>query len=165
MYVALEYVWDKVKEDKTKKKVISIDEAWKLIGENEMAASFVKKIYKTIRGYGGAAIAATQDIKDFFALNNGAYGESIINNSRIKLLFKLEPKEAAAMQKVFDLSDSERDAISNFETGESLVKSNSNTFTIEYKASKYETLLVTTDRVLLQKIENGEDITDEDLRV
>lgn len=165
MYVALEYVWDKVKEDKTKKKVISIDEAWKLIGENEMAASFVKKIYKTIRGYGGAAIAATQDIKDFFTLNNGAYGESIINNSRIKLLFKLEHKEAAAMQKVFDLSDSERDAISNFETGESLVKSNSNTFTIEYKASKYETLLVTSDRVLLQKIENGEDITDEDLRV
>lgn len=165
MYVALEYIWDKVRENKTKKKIIAIDEAWKLISENELAAKFMKKIFKTIRGYGGAAIAATQDIKDFFALNNGAYGESIINNSRIKLLFKLEHKAAEIIQKVFDLSDSERETIENFGRGQALVKSNSNTFTIDYKASKYETLLVTTDRDILSKIEKGEDISEKDLAV
>lgn len=164
MYVALEYIWDKVKEDKTKKKIIAIDEAWKLISENELAANFMKKIFKTIRGYAGAAIAATQDIKDFFALNNGAYGEAIINNSRIKLLFKLEPKEAQTIQKVFDLSDSERETITMFGRGQALIKANSNTFTIDYKASKYETLLVTTDRTILAKIERGEDISENDLK-
>lgn len=163
MYVALEYIWDKVKEDRTKKKIIAIDEAWKLISENELAANFVKKIYKTIRGYAGAAIAATQDINDFFALNDGAYGKAIINNSRIKLLFKLEESEANTIQRIFGLSDSERDAIVMFNRGQALMKSNSNTFAIDYKASKYETLLVTTDREILAKIERGEDISESDL--
>jgi hypothetical protein len=30
----------------------------------------VLEIFKIIRGYGGAAIAATQDINDFFALDD-----------------------------------------------------------------------------------------------
>ena len=163
MYVALEYIWDKVREDKTQKKIIAIDEAWKLISENELTAKFIKKIFKTIRGYGGAAIAATQDIKDFFALDNGAYGEAIINNSKIKLLLRLEKKEADTIQRIFDLSDGEKETIMAFSRGQILVKSNSNTFAIDYKASKYETLLVTTDRELLKKIQNGEEISAADL--
>ena len=161
--MALEYIWDKVREDKTKKKIIAIDEVWKLISENELTAKFIKKIFKTIRGYGGAAIAATQDIKDFFALDNGAYGEAIINNSKIKLLLKLENKEANTIQRVFDLSDGEKETIMAFGRGQILVKSNSNTFAIDYKASKYETLLVTTDRELLRKMRNGEEISAADL--
>ena len=50
-----------------------------------------------------------------------------------------------------------------FGRGQILVKSNSNTFAIDYKASKYETLLVTTDRELLKKIQNGEEISAADL--
>lgn len=165
MYIALEYIWDKAKENKTKKKIIAIDEAWKLISENPLAANFVKEIFKLVRGYGGAAIAATQDVKDFFALNDGAYGEAIINNSSLKFLFKIEPRESKIIQKIFELSDSERETITKFKRGQALVKSNSNTFAIDYKASRYESILVTTDRVILDKIERGEDITDEDLSV
>ena len=69
MFVALDYVWDKAKEDRTKEKAIFIDEIWQLIGasSNTMAAEFCLEIFKIIRGYGGAAIAATQDLTDFFA--------------------------------------------------------------------------------------------------
>lgn len=164
MYIALEYIWDKARENKTKKKIIAIDEAWKLISENELAANFVKEIFKLVRGYGGAAIAATQDVKDFFALNDGAYGEAIINNSCLKFLYKIEPRESKIIQRIFELSDSERETITNFRRGQALVKSNSNTFAIDYKASRYESLLVTTDRAILEKIERGENISDEDLR-
>lgn len=163
MYIALEYIWDKAKENKSKKKIIAIDEAWKLISENPLAANFVKEIFKLIRGFGGSAIAATQDVKDFFALNDGAYGEAIINNSSLKFLFKIEPRESKIIQKIFELSDTEREAITMFKRGQALVKSNSNTFAIDYKASRYESILVTTDRAILAKIERNEDITDEDL--
>lgn len=163
MFLAIEYIWDKVCEDKTKKKVVAIDEVWKLIFSNEAAASFVQKIYKTIRGYGGAAISATQNIADFFALKDGIYGESIIGNSRIKLILRLEPKEADKVKNVLDLSDSEVRTIKTFRRGEMLVKSNSNTFSLQYVASPYETLLVTTDRELLERMASGELITDEHL--
>ena len=46
-----------------------------------MAAEFCLEIFKVIRGFGGAAISATQDLSDFFGLEDGKYGRAIINNS------------------------------------------------------------------------------------
>lgn len=163
MFVALDFIWDRIKEDRTEKKIVAIDEAWQLISENKQAASFIKKIFKAIRGYAGAAVAATQDIEDFFALDNGAYGKAIINNSKIKFIFKLESEEAKKIQEVFNLSDQERDSIMVAPRGQALVKSNSNTFVINYLASPYESLLVSTDREVLTKLANGEEISNKDL--
>ena len=55
MFVALDYVWDKAKENRTEEKAIFIDECWQLIGanSNRLAAEFVLEIFKIIRGYGG----------------------------------------------------------------------------------------------------------------
>ena len=55
MFVALDYVWDKAKENRTEEKAIFIDEAWQLIGanSNRLAAEFVLEIFEIIRGYGG----------------------------------------------------------------------------------------------------------------
>lgn len=60
MFVALDYVWDKAKEDRTVEKSIFIDETWQLIGasSNRLAAEFVLEIFKIIRGYGSSAICA-----------------------------------------------------------------------------------------------------------
>ena len=162
MYIALDYIWDKCKEDKTKKKVIAIDEAWLLISRDAQAASFVQKIFKTIRGFGGAAIAATQDINDFFSLDNGSYGKGVINNSEIKMILKLKPNEAEMMQDIFGLSDQERKNIEMFDTGQILVKSNSNTFSVNYVASPYEKFLISTDRETLNRIINNK-ITEDNL--
>ncbi len=49
--------------------------------------SFIYKIFKTIRKYGGSSVAITQDISDIFSLENGIYGKSILNNSSIKTFF------------------------------------------------------------------------------
>ena len=67
MFLVLDFVWDKAKEDRTKEKAIFIDEIWQLVGagSNSLAAEFCLEIFKIIRGYGGAAIAATQDLNDF----------------------------------------------------------------------------------------------------
>ncbi|MFR2213385.1 MAG: hypothetical protein ACLS61_05965 [Ruminococcus sp.] len=62
MFVALDYVWSRTKEDRTREKAIFIDEAWKLLSSNELAADYIQEIYKTIRAYGGAAISASQDL-------------------------------------------------------------------------------------------------------
>lgn len=86
MFVALDFVWDKAKEDRTKEKAIFLDEVWQLIGSssNSMAAEFVLEVFKIIRGYGGSAVCATQDLSDFFSLDGGKYGKGIINNAKTK---------------------------------------------------------------------------------
>ena len=77
MYIFIENFWDKVKENRKEKKAIYLDEIWRLIGvtSNKEVASFIYKIFKTIRKYGGSSVAITQDISDIFSLENGIYGK------------------------------------------------------------------------------------------
>ena len=151
MFIALDCIWDKTKEDRTKKKAIFIDETWKLIGaaSNEYAAEFVLEIFKIIRGYGGAAIAATQDLGDFFALENGKYGKGIINNSKTKIILNLEAEEAEFVRDSLKLSDTEYMNIIGFEKGEAIIASNNNKVRVQVKPSQTEMTLITTDRAEL----------------
>jgi len=164
MFVALDFIWDSVKEDKTKRKVVAIDEVWRLLYNNSMAAEFVVEVFKLIRGYGGCGIAATQDIEDFFVLDGGKYGKSILNNSKIKIILKLEEDEGRVVQQHFNLTYNELKTITDFSRGQALIKANKNTFAVSIKASRDETLMITTDANLLRKLGNGEVITQEDLR-
>lgn len=148
MFVALDFVWDKAKEDITKRKTIILDELWKLIGHssNTMAAEYVLEIFKIIRGYGGSAICATQDLNDFFALNGGEFGRGIINASSIKMVFGLENDEALRVQECLDLTDKETKAIKEFPRGSALISTNGNNVAVDFKASDLERKLITTDR-------------------
>lgn len=154
MFVALDFVWDKAKEDRTKEKAIFIDEIWQLVGaaSNSMAAEFCLEIFKIIRGYGGAAIAGTQDLNDFFALDGGKYGKGIINNAKTKIVLNLEEDEAARVQDALRLTDTEIANITRFERGNGLISTNSNHITVEFKASALEKQLITTDRYELSQI-------------
>lgn len=153
MFMALDYVWDKAKESRIQKKVIFLDELWTLIGanSNRMAADYVLEIFKVIRGYGGAAIAATQDIGDFFSLDDGKYGKGVINNSRIKFILQLEEDEAFAVQKYMALSDEETMQIIRNQRGEALLCANRNKVCIDIKASPSMYQLLTTKRSDLEK--------------
>ena len=154
MFVALDYVWDKAKEDRTVEKSIFIDETWQLIGaaSNRLAAEFVLEIFKIIRGYGGSAICATQDLNDFFALEDGKYGKGIINNSKTKIVLNLEDEEAMRVQSILHLSEAETMAVTHFERGNGLISTNNNNVTVEFKASELEKELITTDRNELKKL-------------
>ena len=154
MFIALDYVWDQIKADRTMRKAIFIDEIWQLIGasSNRMAAEFCLEIFKVIRGYGGAAISATQDLSDFFSLDDGKYGRAIINNSKNKIILNLEPDEARYVQETLKLTRTEVRAIKQFERGEALVSSNNNKIPVVIRASKTETEMITTDRAELEEI-------------
>lgn len=154
MFIALDFVWDKIKEDITAKKAIFIDETWRLIGpgSSKQAADFVVEIFKTIRGMGGSAVAATQDLNDFFALDGGSYGTAIISNSKIKLLMKCEPKEAAAIAESMELTQTEVEKLQTMKRGTCLLVANQNHIFIDVKATRMEHDLITTSREDLSRI-------------
>ena len=154
MFVALDFVWDKAKENRTIEKAIYVDEIWQLIGStgNRIAAEFVLEIFKIIRGYGGSAICGTQDLNDFFALEDGKYGKGIINNCKTKIILNLEDDEAERVRDIFKLSEAEIMEITHFERGNGLISTNNNNITVEFKCSELEKSLITTDRRELQQI-------------
>ncbi|MDO4274312.1 MAG: ATP-binding protein [Eubacteriales bacterium] len=156
MFVALDFVWDKAKENRTAEKAIFVDEVWQLIGasSNRLAAEFVLEIAKIIRAYSGAGIFATQDLNDFFALDDGKYGKGIINNCKTKIVLNMEDEEAQRVQSILHLSETEIMNITHFQRGNGLISTNNNNITVEFKASALEKELITTDRQeLLELIE------------
>ena len=123
MYLFTDIFWDKIKENREEKKAIYLDEIWRLIGvtSNKNVASFIYKIFKTIRKYGGSGVAITQDISDIFSLENGTYGRSILNNSSIKTFFSLEEENIKILEEYTNLSEKEKIEIKSLKRGECLM--------------------------------------------
>lgn len=123
MYLFTDIFWDKIKENRNEKKAIYLDEIWRLIGvtSNKEVASFIYKIFKTIRKYGGSGVAITQDISDIFSLDNGTYGKSILNNSSIKTFFALEEENIKILSEYSNLSEKEKIEIKSLKRGECLM--------------------------------------------
>lgn len=150
MFIAMDFVWDKAREDRTKKKAIFLDEGWELIGPSasKESANFVLRLFKVIRAYGGAGIFATQNIGD---LEGSVAGQGVLNAAKIKFILKTETTEADVVQKAFNLTDSERDSISSMPKGRALLVAGANHVFINVNASKTEHNLITTDRKDLEK--------------
>ena len=158
MFIALDFVLDKAQADRTKRKIVAIDEMWKLMKGSKMSAEFVVEVFKIIRGYAGSAIGATQDLADVLANESGA---AIINNSKTKLLLPMDKKEAEAVSSVIELTSEEMKQLKRTETqsatgkrkaSKALMVANSNHIFINIKASKTEHDLITTSAEDLQRI-------------
>ncbi|MBR0491391.1 MAG: ATP-binding protein [Clostridia bacterium] len=123
MYLYTDIFWDKIKENREDKKAIYLDEIWRLIGvtSNKDVASFIYKIFKTIRKFGGSSVAITQDISDIFSLEDGIYGKSILNNSSIKTFFALEEENIKLLAEFANLSEKEKIEIKSLKRGENLM--------------------------------------------
>ena len=140
LFVFVELFWDKIKKERNIKKAIYLDEIWRLIGvtSNKEVASFIYKIFKTIRKYGGSSVAITQDVSDLFSLEKGTYGKSIINNSSIKLFFSLEEENIKTLSEYSDLTEKEKIEIKSLKKGECLMYVAENHILAKIEAADFE---------------------------
>ena len=144
MYTFTELFWDKIKLDRAKRKAIYLDEIWRLIGvtSNKYVASFIYKIFKTIRKYGGSAVAITQDLSDLFSLEKGTYGKSILNNSSIKTFFSLEEENIKVLGENANLSEIEKIEIKSLKKGETLMFIGDNHILVKIESDEFERKLI-----------------------
>lgn len=140
IYIFTEFFWDQIKQNRKQKKAIYMDEIWRLIGvtSNRDVASFIYKIFKTIRKYGGSGVAITQDISDLFSLDNGNFGKSILNNSSIKCFFSLEEESIMTVSEYIQLSEKEKIEIKSLKRGENLIFVGDNHILTKVEVSKIE---------------------------
>ena len=149
MFIALDCAYSIVKKNKLINNVIFLDEIWKLM-INPQSAQFVLELVKCIRGYGGAAIVATQELQDL--KNTGAVGRSILNNTKIKFILQLEDDDAEAVQKLFRLTDNEIKKIKKFKKGGCLMITNGDKVQIDIRACQKEIDDFSTDTATMTRI-------------
>ena len=147
MFIITDFFWDIIKKDRTKQKILYLDEVWKMINKNEYTAEFVFKLFKTIRKYGGAATAITQDISDFFMLDDGKYGKGILNNSSIKTLFQLEENDLNILESVIRLSEEEKIRLINMPRGTAIIHAGRNALMVDVISSEKEHQFINTDLI------------------
>ena len=144
MFIFIDLFWDKIKINRNENKIIYLDEIWRLIGvvSNKEVASFIYKIFKTIRKFGGSCVAITQDVSDLFSLDDGIYGKSILNNSNIKALFSLEEENILVLEKYTSLSEKEKIELKSLNRGECLMFVQDNHILVRVEASDLEKELI-----------------------
>ena len=157
MFIATDLIWDLAKQNRLKQKAIVIDEVWQLIGSSSspQAAEYLVEMAKIGRAYNTSIIFATQDINDFFSLENGKYGKAILSNSKTKIILNMESHEAERCGEVLGLTATEVHKIKNFERGYGLLSCNGNNIAVRFQASTMELSLITTDPEELQKLVEG----------
>ena len=149
------FIRDELSRSRTKKKAVFGDELWVIAGEqgNEQAADFVIRLVKTIRGYGGIFISATQNVIDYFALRDGKFGDSLLNNSRLKLLLQMEEAEAMKIKEKIGLSNNEVLQIVRSGRGQGLLCAGQNRIAVEIRSTQTQYDIITTNRADLEKRE------------
>lgn len=146
MYLMLDHIWTRIKKKKIKR-ILMVDEAWILMKYPD-SAQFMNSIAKRARKYYLGLTTITQDVEDFLSTD---YGKAIVNNASMQILLKQSPSAIDNIQKIFFLSEGEKELLLNASPGEGIFFAGSNHVAIQILASPYENTFITTNPVELEK--------------
>jgi type IV secretory pathway VirB4 component len=146
-FIIMRYIWNKVRSE-LKKRILVIDEAWWIMKEED-GASFLYGICKRGRKYWLGVTTITQDVGDFM---KSTYGQPIITNSSICVLFKQSPATIDIVQKTFNLTDEEKYLLLETEVGEGIFFAGQKHVLMKVVASYTEDQIVTSSPEQILKI-------------
>lgn len=153
IFIIMRYIWNKVRSE-FKKRILIVDEAWWIMKEED-GASFLYGLCKRGRKYWLGVTTITQDAADFM---RSTYGQPIITNASIAVLFKQSPATIDYVQKVFNLTDQEKYLLLECEVGEGIFFAGQKHVLIKTVASYIEDQIITTSpqEVLKIKMAKGQ---------
>jgi len=140
MYMILHHIWNVVR-GVLKKRLLVVDEAWWVMQYDE-GASFLYSMAKRARKYFLGVSTITQDVNDFM---KSRYGQPIITNSSLQILFKQSPATIDAVQQAFSLTDEEKYLLLEGGVGEGLFFAGVKHVAIKVVSSYTEDQIITSD--------------------
>ena len=155
MYIALNYIWNKVKSDQRERYLI-VDEAWQLM-KYEDSANFLFSVAKRARKYALGLTTISQDVEDFLT---SKMGRAVVSNSSMQILLKQAPSAVHLITDTFKLTTEEKRRLTQFPVGQGLFFAGSNHVHLRIEASPTETQLITTDPkqlAAMKAISEGQD--------
>ncbi len=152
MYLVLQFVWNLIRSQ-LKKRIMIIDEAWVLM-KYKTGADFLHGIAKRCRKYWLGLTTITQDIPDFM---DSPYGQPIVNNSSIQILFKQSPAPIDVVKKTFNLTDEEKYLLLQADIGEGIFIAGLKRAAIKVVASYTEDQIVTSSPEQIVQIQKAKE--------
>ncbi len=140
MYMALNYIWQRVRFN-VKKRIMIIDEAWWMM-QYEDSGKFLYALAKRGRKYFLGLTIISQDVEDFIG---SKYGRAVVNNSSMQILMKQNPASVDKIASIFGLTEGEKFMLLECEVGEGLFFAGLNHVAIKVVASYSEDQLITTN--------------------
>lgn len=114
--------WDKVNNYPDVPRFLVLDEFWRYMKDLELA-QLIQEMIKLSRKRWLGICPITQEVNDML---KSEYAESIINNSSIKILLKIEPNQREVVKKTFGLTNSELSFLVGASEGEGILFAGSN---------------------------------------
>ncbi|QSO50112.1 VirB4 family type IV secretion system protein [Alicyclobacillus mengziensis] len=115
MDLLLSDLWEYIKLDRKQVINLKVDEAWLLADpKNPLALRFLHDMSKRAGKYGLRLTTATQNVEDFLRTSEGdtvPYGQMIIENSGVKILFHMGDRELDKISEFTLLSEGERQVL------------------------------------------------------
>ncbi|MFA6194835.1 MAG: ATP-binding protein [Patescibacteria group bacterium] len=156
IYTIVNYIWNVVRSE-MKKRILVIDEAWWMM-QHEDSAKFIFALVKRCRKYYLGVTTITQDVNDFLT---SPYGQAIVNNSSLQLLFKQSPAAIDLIQKTFMLTEGEKYLLLECGVGEGIFFAGNKHVAMKAVASYTEDQLITSDPRQLLELEEAKKEFDE----
>lgn len=117
----LTWCWNEICKNKDEQVILVCDEAHLIIDPNNKdGIDFLKKASKRIRKQNGSLWIISQNLIDFIAPEIERYGQVIIDNSSYLIVMAQGQKEIEAVQKMMNLSESERQFLTTASKGQGL---------------------------------------------
>ena len=134
----------KIKELIIKDTLIYFDEIWKCIsmGKDKRILEEIYNMFKTLRKRKAGIIAISQDVGDLFAIDEGSFGKSILNNSNFKMFFKMDYSDIEKIKNIMLETDNIMNDIISLERGSAIVKHANSQYKLEIIANNYENKLI-----------------------
>jgi type IV secretory pathway VirB4 component len=146
---ALDAIWRRVRSGERRPRIVVVDEAWLLLGE-QSAARFLARLAKSARKHWCGLITVTQDVSDVLSSD---LGQTVLANSATKVLLRQSPHAIAELARAFALSAGESSYLRTCHQGHSLYCAGTERAALEVVASPEEHVLVTSDPAELREME------------
>lgn len=140
MYAVLESIYGKIKSGDMVKRLIVVDEAWKLM-QKKQPREFLVRVIKTARKFNAGLSLITQQASDF----NTPDGIKIMGNAAMQVLLKQAPSDIDAVIDLFKLSGNEAMLIKSADVGEALIFAGGKKTTVKIVANDFEHIICSTN--------------------
>ena len=154
LFIITDFIWREVQKDHEHRKIVVIDEGWKLL-EDEAGIAFIEEVFRTFRKHNAAAIAISQNIDDFA---KSKIAGAILSNSATKWVLIQRGADQERLKEVLQLNPNEMQLVSSLrqERGvysEAFLLSDKNKSLVVVESTPLEYWLSTTDPRDLSQID------------
>ncbi len=144
LYLAMDYVWGKIKADAKSHKAVFFDEFWKVC-KSPSAVKLATKMIRLVRAYNCSMVVATQSLDDLMKYDGGTTGKTLLDNTATKMLLKTTEDNATMIGSLLHLTVEQIKRLQNQKPGQCLFNAGGTYINLKVINGSIEKLLFYTD--------------------